>query len=101
MTDSHLVRRLESLIFRHRLMVVGAFAAVTLVMVFFAFQLRVDAGFTKLLPVEHEYMQTFTKYRQEFGGANRILVALVAKEGDIFTAEFFQALRQATDELFF
>jgi predicted RND superfamily exporter protein len=46
-------------------------------------------------------MQTYMKHREEFGGANRILIALVAKEGDIFTPEFFEALKAATDEVFF
>ncbi len=66
-----------------------------------ALKLKVDAGFSKLLPLQHEYMQTFTKHREEFGGANRVLVALIAKQGDIFTPEFFDALKQATDDVFF
>jgi predicted RND superfamily exporter protein len=46
-------------------------------------------------------MKTFVKYRDEFGGANRILVALTVDEGDIFTPEFFKTLKAATDEVFF
>lgn len=46
-------------------------------------------------------MQTLLKYQQEFGGTNRILIALMAKHGDIFTPEFFSALKLATDEVFF
>ena len=30
-----------------------------------------------------------------------ILIALMVREGDIFTPEFFDALREATDEVFF
>lgn len=74
---------------------------VTFVMLYFSCQLKIDAGFTKLLPLEHEFMETFLKYREDFGGANRILVALVVKQGDIFTAKFFETLRKATDEVFF
>lgn len=66
-----------------------------------AMKLKVDAGFSKLLPLQHEYMQTFTKHREEFGGVNRTLVALIAKEGDIFTTEFLDALKQSTDDIFF
>ncbi len=46
-------------------------------------------------------MQTYLKHQQEFGGANRVLVAVVAKSGDMFTPEFFDALKRATDEVFF
>ena len=70
-------------------------------MVWSASRLRIDAGFTKLLPAKHPYMQTYLEHVQEFGGANRVLVALVAKDGDMFTPEFFTALKEATDEVFF
>lgn len=93
--------RFEQFIFSHRPLVMGFFAAVTLVMVYFVTQLRVDAGFIKQIPVKHEYMKTYMQYRQEFGGANRVLIACMVKKGDIFTPEFFKLLKEATDEVFF
>lgn len=101
MRDSTLVAKLDHLIFTHRPAVIGVFAVLCAIMIYFAMQLRVDAGFTKLLPLQHEYMQTFVQYQQQFGGANRILVALDVKQGDIFTPGFFEALHLATDEVFF
>ncbi|MCG6868224.1 MAG: MMPL family transporter [Gammaproteobacteria bacterium] len=94
-------RMLARLVFGHRAVVIGLFAVATLFMAWSATQLRVEAGFTKLLPTQHEYMQTFLQYRHEFGGADRVLVALTVDEGDIFTPEFFQAMKEATDEVFF
>ncbi|MCE2494530.1 MAG: MMPL family transporter [Alphaproteobacteria bacterium] len=67
----------------------------------FAAGLRVDAGFTKLVPLEHEYMHTFLEHRDEFGGADRVVIALVTRRGDMFTPEFFAALREVTDAMFF
>jgi predicted RND superfamily exporter protein len=99
--DSAAIHRLESLVFSRRRLVMAMFALVTLIMVWFATQLRMDAGFAKLLPLEHPYMHTFMKYRQEFGGANRIVIALISRQGDIFSAEFFETLKQVTDEVFF
>ena len=61
--------------------------------------LRIDASFTKQLPLKHEYMQTFVKHQSEFGGANRVLIALVARDGNMFTPGFFDALKKATDEV--
>ena len=88
-------------IFRHRTALVIGFAALTAVMAVFASQLRVDASFNKSLPLEHPYIRTFTKYQNEFGGANRVLVALMVRTGDIFTAPFFTELKRATDEVTF
>jgi len=96
-----LAYRVERLIFENRRAVLVLFALVTLFMGWSASRLRIDAGFTKLLPAKHPYMQTYLEHAQEFGGANRVLVALVAKDGDMFTPGFFDALRRATDEVFF
>ena len=93
--------RIEKLLFARRRLVLAVFALVTLAMGWLATGLRVDAGFTKLVPVEHEYMQTFLQYREEFGGADRVLIAVMARDGDMFTPGFFAALRTVTDATFF
>ncbi|MSU66728.1 MAG: RND family transporter [Opitutus sp.] len=87
--------------FRFRTPLVCGFAALTAVMGYFAFHLRVDASFNKSLPLDHEYIRTFTKYQREFGGANRVLVALMAADGDMFSREFFTELKKVTDEVTF
>jgi len=101
MKASGIIAQLENILFSNRLSVIGFFLLVTLFMLSSALKLEIDAGFSKLLPLQHEYMQTFTKHRQEFGGANRVLIALAAKDGDIFSPEFFDALKQSTDDVFF
>jgi predicted RND superfamily exporter protein len=98
---SPLLDRIETLLFGARPLVIGLFLIITVIMGFGLTKLHVDAGFSKHLPLQHEYMRTFMEYRNEFGGANRVLVALRARDGNMFTAEFFNALRQATDEVFF
>ena len=90
--------RFSSWIFRHRLPLVCFFAALTAVMAVFTSRLHVSASFNKSLPLDHPYIRTFTKYQSEFGGANRVLIALMVKQGDIFTAEYFAQLRKVTDE---
>jgi predicted RND superfamily exporter protein len=96
-----LLDRIENLIFGFRPLVVLCFVVVTVIMGYGLTRLHVDAGFSRQLPLKHEYMRTFMQYRDQFGGANRVLVALRARNGDIFTPAFFEALRQATDEVFF
>ena len=69
-----------------RRVLLGVFMVLTAVLVYSATQLRVDAGFSKMVPLEHDYMRTFTEYEKIFGGANRVLVALRVKgeDGDIY-----------------
>ncbi len=96
-----LAARLENLLFGHRPVVVGLFVLATMGFVWSASGLHIDAGFAKQLPLKHPYMATFVKHQQEFGGANRLLVAIVARDGNMFTPGFFEALKGATDEVFF
>src|SRR5258708_38319542 len=85
--------------FRYRPPLVRGFAVLTAAMAFLASHLRVDASFDKSLPLDHDYIRTFTKYQRDFGGANRVLVALMVEHGDIFTADFFAELKRTTDEI--
>ena len=66
------------------------FLAITIAMMFAMSQLRIETGFKKQLPLKHEYMQTFLQYEKDFGGANRVLVALVARDGNMFDQQFFE-----------
>ena len=94
--------RLEPHVFGHRNLIVAAFALLTVIFGVIAAQgLKLDTNFTKQLPLGHEYIQTYLDHKDEFGGANRLLIALVAEDGDMFTPEFFEALKIATDEVFF
>ncbi|WP_029008825.1 efflux RND transporter permease subunit [Azospirillum halopraeferens] len=94
------IGRLERLVFDNRPLVLALFALATLGLGYATTLLRVDAGFEKLVPVRHEYMQTYFDH-PSFGGANRLLIALEARQGDIFTPAFFTALKAATDEVHF
>ncbi|MCC5864821.1 MAG: MMPL family transporter [Wenzhouxiangella sp.] len=93
--------RAANAVFSVRPLILLIFLVGTLAMMFFMAQLRVDAGFLKQLPLDHEYMQTFMQYEREFGGANRVMVALMAEDGEMFTPEFFDKLEQVTNQVFF
>ncbi|WP_223668514.1 efflux RND transporter permease subunit [Kangiella shandongensis] len=97
MAKNKLEPLVKSILFSKRGLWVAVFAAVTAIMAYFVSQLRVDASFEKNIPLKHEYMQTYLQYQDEFGGANRVFVALEAKQGEIFNNEFFNALKEADD----
>ncbi|MDR9388817.1 MAG: MMPL family transporter [Wenzhouxiangella sp.] len=94
-------RRIAEAVFSIRPVILGLFALGTVAMLIMMAQLRVDAGFMKQLPLDHEYMQTFMEYEREFGGANRVMVALAADDGEMFTPAFFEDFETITDRVFF
>lgn len=77
------------------------FVAITIGLAWSATHLRADAGFRKMIPLDHPYMKTFLDYQKTFGGANRTLVALRTTEPDIYNADFFKALKGVTDDVYF
>ncbi|MCL2913961.1 MMPL family transporter [Shewanella corallii] len=78
------------------------FMLLTILLGYTATQTRFDPGFTKLIPVEHPYMQAFMDHSAKFTGTNRIMISLSWNgEGDIYNPEFLSRLRTATDEVFF
>ena len=96
-----LVNSVEKLIFKNRLVVIAFFLVTTLFLVYQASLLKLDAGFTKNIPLNHEYMQTYMKHKANFGGANNILVSVCDKNGTIFNENFFDTLKDVHDQLFF
>lgn len=101
MAKRSLTESLEHLVFDNRRAVIAAFALATALLAWSATGLRIDAGFFKLLPVQHPYIETYLKHQQEFGGANRVMVAVMARDGNMFTPGFFEVLKRVTDEVFF
>lgn len=93
------ITELDHFLFGKRPLWLSLFALITIGMAFMAAQLRIDAGFQKQLPLGHEYMKTFVEYEQDFGGANRILVAVVDTSGDMFNTPFLTSLEGISDEI--
>lgn len=92
---------IEKIVFRHRAFVLALFTGATLFLLYQASLLKLDAGFTKNIPLNHEYMKTYMKHKENFGGANNVLVSVCQREGDIFNKNFFDTLKDVHDQLFF
>jgi hypothetical protein len=99
--DNTRLHHIATFLISVRYAIVGLFLLITIGMLMAMSQLRIETGFKKQLPLKHEYMQTFLQYEKEFGGANRVLVALVARDGDMFTPEFFKSFEEITNQVFF
>jgi uncharacterized protein len=95
-----LMLAVSAVVFGHRRLWMILFAIVTLLFAASASRLHVDAGFNKMVPLEHPYMKTYREYEKVFGGANRVAIALVQKDGDIFNRDFMARLKGLTDDVF-
>ena len=96
-----LANRLEVGLFRHKLIILMLFVFTSAFLLFQATQIKLGASFTKNIPLNHSYMKTYLKHRENFGGANNILISVCNSDGDIFNKKFFSALKGVHDQLFF
>ncbi|HET7672577.1 MAG TPA: RND family transporter, partial [Burkholderiales bacterium] len=91
-----LIRRVSSVIFDRRRVWLVVFAVMTALFAASASRLVVDAGFNKMVPLKHPYMKVYREYEKVFGGANRVAIAIVQKDGDIYNKEFMAKLKGLT-----
>lgn len=92
---------LEKAVFRHRTIMLIAFALITCFLGYKATHIELDASFNKNIPLNHEYMKVYTKHEKQFGGANSILISVCDDSGNIFNPEFFTQLKAVHDQLYF
>ncbi len=95
-----LIQAVSVLVFDYRKAWLVVFAILTVLFAASASRLVVDAGFNKMVPLKHPYMQVYREYEKVFGGANRVAIALVQKDGDIFNKEYMAKLKGLTDDVF-
>lgn len=72
---------------------------ILIVTLFFATQLpklKTFTDFDDLLPQNHPYIQTYNRIKQEFGGANQIVMVVEVEKGTIFTNETLKTIYEAT-----
>ncbi len=96
-----LMSRMAYSIFHWRLPLLLLFIVTTIALGYSATRLKIEAGFEKMVPINHEYMETYFNYRDEFGGANKFQVAVIARDGNMFTKEFFDTLHGVHEEVFY
>jgi predicted RND superfamily exporter protein len=96
-----LISFVELFVFRQRMLVILTFLLTTVFLAYQSSLLKLDAGFTKNIPLNHEYMLNYMKHSKDFGGANSVLVSVCDKDSDIFNKTFFDTLKDVHDQLFF
>jgi len=86
---------------KYRVPLLILFSVITVVLGYQASFLRMSPGFDKSIPTNHDYMKVYHEYSPVFGGANVVIISMMAKDGDIFSEEFLDALAAATQDTLF
>ncbi len=71
----------------------------TLFFLYQALQLQIFSQFIDLLPRNHPFIQVYEKYNRQFGSANVVAAAIVAKDGTIYTEQFLEKVYAFTDQI--
>ena len=92
---------LERLIFNHRMFVMLACLAVTLVLGWQAAHISLNASYERMLPYKHPYIQNFAANAKQLRGlGNTLRVVVENTQGDIFDPKYLETLKQVNDELY-
>jgi len=92
----------ERLIFSNRPVILGLFLLLTVFLGFNASQIKPDASFERLIPLEHPFIINMMENRDDLENlGNSIRIAVSTKEGDIFNKAYMETLSELTDEVFY
>ena len=87
-----MLQKIENWLFKFRLIVLSSFIVLTIIMGYFAVQIKMDAGFHKQLPSSHEFIKTYYEYQEDLSGTNSVTIALRVTKNDIFNKEYLTKL---------
>lgn len=95
------VNFLADFIFLRRNILLILFVLLTGVLAFSSLGIQTGADFLKTVPVDHEYMKVFSEYKNTFGGANKVLVAIKPKNESIYSKKTLKKLGEITEDIFY
>lgn len=93
---THTLHKAEEWIFANPKIVLSLIFLVTLVFAAALPKLRIYSDFSDLLPQEHSYIQTYNRIKENFGGANMIVMAIEVEQGTIFNNDTLKLVHEAT-----
>ena len=93
---THRLHQGEEWIFRNPKIVLAMVLAVTLLFGMALPKLRIFTDFSDLLPQNHEYIKVYNRLKENFGGANMIVMSIEVERGTIFNDETLKLIHEAT-----
>lgn len=93
---------LERLIFNNRAIILIVFLILTIFLGYNAVKIQPDASFERMIPLKHPYIVNMIEHRDDLENlGNFVRIAVEVKDGDIFTKQYMETLKEITDEVFF
>ena len=96
----HNIDKFSSFVFRHRLYVMPVILVVISVITIGATKIKTEVILEHLFPYDHPYLKIHGRFAEVFGGGGfGMVIAVKAKEGDIFTTKTLTKVKKITDEI--
>ena len=92
---------IESVVFNYRRTWLVLITLATIFLAFHAWQIELRAGFQKMIPQDHPYIENINRHIQYVQTPNVVRIIVEAKAGTIFDARYLQILQEINDEVFF
>jgi uncharacterized protein len=92
-------RGLGQWLLQYRASIGAILAVITLLMAYWASHIKAATQFEDLFPARHPNTTLYREYREEYGGAQTLVLMLRLKQGDIFNAKTLHAIQDITREI--
>ncbi|KFE51823.1 efflux RND transporter permease subunit [Pseudomonas syringae] len=93
---------LERLIFNNRPAVIVICLLVSAFLFWQATLVRPSTSFEKMIPLEHPFIQKMMEHRNDLANlGNTVRISVEAVDGDIFSRQYMETLREINDEVFY
>jgi predicted RND superfamily exporter protein len=99
MVDSSRDRGFGRWVLQYRAPIGVALLLLTLLMGYWASRIKASSQFEDLFPAHHPNTTLYREYRQEYGGAQTLVVMMRLKQGDIFNRKNLQAIQDMTRQI--
>jgi predicted RND superfamily exporter protein len=100
-------KRFESLdsiphyIFEYRVLLLAILLLASNFLAYQAYQLEVATDFSRMVPQNHSYIQSYQPFKEFFGGGNQIRMDVSVKEGTIVNTEYLKQIQKITEDVMF
>ncbi|MCP4750458.1 MAG: MMPL family transporter, partial [Proteobacteria bacterium] len=93
--------RIAYYIFKLRVPLLGLLALVSVFLGYKASCLQVATDFSRMVPQNHEYIQSYQPFKAFFGGGNQIKMEVSLKEGTVVNTEFLKLIRKINEDVMY
>ncbi|HEX4208988.1 MAG TPA: hypothetical protein VHY56_01245, partial [Candidatus Binataceae bacterium] len=98
-TDRSTGRGFGHWVLQYRALIGAVLLVITLVMGYWASRIKAASQFEDLFPAHHPNTTLYRQYREEYGGAQTLVVMMRLKQGDIFNPKNLHAIQDMTREI--